>query len=112
MIQKNASYNPYEEELFKRDFKEAIVIAELFDKVKKFINDTFEVHETNYEIAFSCYIIDLVSYSRLNNFKIKREENQYLIVLIYDKLDYTNYLQKLLELEDKIERKRKMKKFN
>ena len=48
MIQKNTNYNPFEEELFKRDFKEAIIIAELFDKVKKFINDNFEVHETNH----------------------------------------------------------------
>lgn len=42
---------------------------------------------------------------------MKREENQYLIVLLYDKLDYTKYLEKLLELEGKLERKRKQKRF-
>jgi hypothetical protein len=31
---------------------------------------------------------------------------------LYDKNDYTKFLEKLVELEAKIDRKRKMKKFN
>ena len=104
-------YNPFEEELFKRDFKEAIPIADLFQKVKEFVFNHFEVPDNSNEIHFSCYLIDLTSYIRLQSFKIKQEENQYLIVLLYDKLDYTKYLEKLLELEGKLERKRKQKRF-
>lgn len=50
------------------------------------------MQENNDEIDFSCYLIDVVSYLRLYSFKMRREENQYLIVLLYDKLDYTHYL--------------------
>jgi hypothetical protein len=38
---RNVNYNPFEEEIFKRDFKETIIIANLFEKVKKFIFNNF-----------------------------------------------------------------------
>lgn len=56
-------------------------------------------------------MIDLASYLRLRSFQIKREENSYLIVLLFDKIDYTKFLEKLLEFEGKIEKKKKLKKY-
>ena len=38
-----SGHNPYKEELFKRDFKESIIIADLFERVKNWIYDNFEV---------------------------------------------------------------------
>jgi hypothetical protein len=56
--------------------------------------------------------MDVISYIRLRSFEVRREENQYFLVLLSDKQYYTKFMGKLQALEDKIERKRKMRRFN
>lgn len=105
-------FNPYEQQLFKRDFKQAIVIADFMKKVRYTILNRFENSEDNNETAFSCYLIDLMSYVRMRNLKMKGEKLNYMLVLLYDRVVYTSFLKKIVELEDSVERKRRNKKFD
>lgn len=88
------------------------MIADFMKKVRYIILNRFENSEDNNETAFSCYLIDLMSYVRMRNLKMKGEKLNYMLVLLYDRVVYTSFLKKMVELEDSVERKRRNKKFD
>lgn len=64
------------------------------------------------EIDFSCYLIELMSYLKLKKYQVDRDMNQYDLVILEDKQDYTKFMEKVLFLEKKLNKRRKIKKFD
>lgn len=55
--------------------------------------------------------MDLKLFFRLKNQEEERESKRFNIVLLEEKETYSNFVKKLLQLENLIERKRRKKKF-
>ena len=56
-------------------------------------------------------MIELMSFLRLRGFFSDQEKNNYNLLLLEHKIDYTQLMERLVALEGKMNRKRKIKKF-